>query len=277
MLGELLGAGASLLGGLLGKSSADKNAARNVKMQKEFAQNGIQWKVEDAKKAGISPIYALGAQTQSFSPISVGDPLSSGVAAAGQDIGRAINATETNTGRTTAFSQAVQALQIDGMKLDNDIKRQELLSKIATRNATGVPPAMPGLENTFIAGQGNAEDPFKVQKQLNASEPGKPESEAGLSPELSWYKTKDGYVPQIPQNLGDAMEAEPLNLSGGQWFLRNKVLPMFSPSAFNPPFKADSMHYWTFDPIFGQYKLHERAVPRRHFMYPDRMFNDGRG
>lgn len=40
----------------------------NIAMQKEFAQNGIQWKVADAAKAGISPLAALGAVDPGFSP-----------------------------------------------------------------------------------------------------------------------------------------------------------------------------------------------------------------
>lgn len=35
----------------------------NVAMNYDFAQNSIQWKTEDAKKAGIHPLYAMGAST----------------------------------------------------------------------------------------------------------------------------------------------------------------------------------------------------------------------
>lgn len=37
----------------------------NEKLQREFAQQGIQWKVQDAKHAGIHPLAALGAVTPS--------------------------------------------------------------------------------------------------------------------------------------------------------------------------------------------------------------------
>lgn len=40
----------------------DTNKA-NLEMNKQFAKDSIQWKVEDAKKAGIHPLYALGAST----------------------------------------------------------------------------------------------------------------------------------------------------------------------------------------------------------------------
>lgn len=46
------------------KNRQNANAA-NVNLNKEFAQNSIQWRVEDAKQAGIHPLYAMGASTSS--------------------------------------------------------------------------------------------------------------------------------------------------------------------------------------------------------------------
>ena len=41
---------------------------RNYKAQKEFYQNSIQWRKQDALRAGINPIYALNATSANFSP-----------------------------------------------------------------------------------------------------------------------------------------------------------------------------------------------------------------
>ena len=41
---------------------------RNYQAQKEFAQNSIQWRKQDALRAGINPIYALNANGANFSP-----------------------------------------------------------------------------------------------------------------------------------------------------------------------------------------------------------------
>ena len=41
---------------------------RNYQAQKEFMQNGILWRKQDAERAGINPIYALGASGAQFSP-----------------------------------------------------------------------------------------------------------------------------------------------------------------------------------------------------------------
>jgi hypothetical protein len=61
--------GAKVVGDILGgrkdrQATRDANA-QNVQMNYDFAQKGIGWKVKDAKKAGIHPLYALGASTQS--------------------------------------------------------------------------------------------------------------------------------------------------------------------------------------------------------------------
>jgi uncharacterized protein YnzC (UPF0291/DUF896 family) len=55
----------SLIGGIVNAGAQRDTNAANVAMQKEFAQKGIQWKVNDAKAAGVHPLAALGAQTHS--------------------------------------------------------------------------------------------------------------------------------------------------------------------------------------------------------------------
>ena len=51
MLGEILGA----VGGIANAITGNNAAKKNIALQKAFAQNGIQWKVEDAKKAARNP------------------------------------------------------------------------------------------------------------------------------------------------------------------------------------------------------------------------------
>lgn len=76
LVSGLVGAGSNLLGSVLG-FSASKSGQRtqedinrqNLASAKEFAQNSIQWKVEDAKKAGIHPLAALGTQS-AYAPSS---------------------------------------------------------------------------------------------------------------------------------------------------------------------------------------------------------------
>jgi len=151
MLGNLVSAGASIIGGFLNRSAAkDAQTATNINLQnqyehqKEFAQNGIKWRAHDAKQAGIHPIYALGASTPTYTPQSASfaadNSLGNALGAAGQDIGRAINATRSAPERDAAFSTSIQRLQLEGMGLDNQIKQATLASSIQRLRANANPP-----------------------------------------------------------------------------------------------------------------------------------------
>lgn len=58
-----------------GEDRPDEQRQQNVHLQKEFAQNSIQWRVNDAKAAGLHPLYGVGASGTSYSPnaVTVGD------------------------------------------------------------------------------------------------------------------------------------------------------------------------------------------------------------
>lgn len=146
MVLPLIGAGISALGSILAgnqaQKSQEKQNAANIALQKEFAQHGIRWKVEDAKAAGLHPLAALGAQTSSFSPISIGSPAATGLAAAGQDIGRAIGAMRTPDEKADAYTQALRALQLQRGQLENTL----LASRIRLVNQPGTGPGLPGLD-----------------------------------------------------------------------------------------------------------------------------------
>lgn len=154
MIGDLISAGSRLVGGFLDSATADRNresqeamADRNIAKQEQFAREGIRWKVHDAREAGIHPLYALGANTTSFSPVSISGGSSSNwsdtLGSMGQDVSRAINATRTSSERDEAFQKSAQALDLEGKKLDNDIKRASLASSVARIRDNGNPP-MPG-------------------------------------------------------------------------------------------------------------------------------------
>lgn len=62
----------NFVGGLMNMNNQNKLAERQENLQREFAQNSIQWRVNDAKKAGIHPLAALGSQGISYNPSYVG-------------------------------------------------------------------------------------------------------------------------------------------------------------------------------------------------------------
>lgn len=143
-------AAAKAIEGIMGADEQRRATNRNIDMQREFAQQGIQWKVADAKAAGVHPLYALGAQTHSFSPIQVGSPLGQAIGEMGQDIGRAFNATASNAERER---QALDLAKVTEERLqmererhrsqmaNDEVQRQYWASRITTANQAGNPPA----------------------------------------------------------------------------------------------------------------------------------------
>ena len=161
LLGDVAGAVGGIVGGVMGNQSAANVAQKNYEAQKEFAQNGIRWKVADAKAAGIHPLAALGVNNASFSPsFTAGDY--SWLGDAGQNLGRAVESKATRAERELgqAMQAETHAEQVRGLRLENDIRAQTLLQmKLDSLNAvkqTGRPPAMPGVDNTVLTGQGDS-------------------------------------------------------------------------------------------------------------------------
>lgn len=154
-------AAAKLAGEVLGQDDQRKAVHEQMDAQREFAQMGIRWKVDDAKAAGIHPLYALGAQTHSYSPVSVGGG-GNWLGEMGQDISSAIARQQSQEERREqlareAFRQAeldkmnrmtweedirLRRQQILGQQLQNDLARQELTRKVInapTQTGPGFP------------------------------------------------------------------------------------------------------------------------------------------
>lgn len=150
----LVGAGSSLVGGLLGNRNNRSNAQRQEAIQREFAQNGLQWKVEDAKKAGLHPLAALGASGASYTPVQVGDALGPALSNAGQDISRGMLAAADRQDRETIARAAAAehqarmdqfeqqrllgSVEYESRMIDNELKRLQL-RKAMSQVGPGIP------------------------------------------------------------------------------------------------------------------------------------------
>lgn len=241
MLGSIIGALGSLGGGLLGASSAKKQMA----MQKEFAQNQLQWKAADAEKAGISKYFAMGAPTASYSPVNIGDY---GVADAAKQLGSGIDsqggAGSTTTAKFAGISAEIQKAQLDGLRIDNDIKRAELASKINI----GTQPGAGGIMDREVL---SGPEGFKLKKESAPASQEMGHKSFGVSPEVDMYRTPTGWAPQQPQALQEAFENDWMSL--WQWRIRNKVLPFYLDEYRAIPKEAKGLGEYYFDPLQGQY------------------------
>lgn len=107
---------------LTGQKFQEKANRQNMDFQREMAQNSIQYRVQDARNAGIHPLYALGAQPYQASPSSVA-PDTSAIGQAGAQIAGLVAGWKQN-------QQQIQMneLQIQNMKLKNQALQDEITS-----------------------------------------------------------------------------------------------------------------------------------------------------
>lgn len=278
-VGPLIGAAGSLLGGALGGHSTRSASRRNAESQREFAQMGVRWKVEDAKAAGIHPLYALGAQTHSFTPSYVGDTSTgAGLAAAGQDLSRAFAATRSSDERGDALGnfmiqkaresdarlQTIEhqhrvqgmALQNDNLMLENEMRRLQLRRLLGQ-----VGPGLPGA----AGGGGGSVGPVGAVKvepsQVTSRNPSDSSVEAGTTPMLKEYEFAPGWgVQLLGEKAAESLESEVLaaavglptligaNLPhlGGQAFRKLSAMRLGPPKALGPPRKG---YEWVYRPI----------------------------
>lgn len=212
----LIGAGSAFIGGVM-NSDAQRSAnrankqinAENIALQREFAQNGIRWKVEDALKAGISPLAALGAPTIGYAPASIGveadTSMGSAMSSMGQDISRSMLAQSTAQEKELAAIQIANAkMDLEGKALDNQIRASQL-RKINT-------PAIP---------------PMPIQKvpaKVTMSDPSDDAREAGVINSYGLNKTSTGGLSVNPST--DLKEKiEDMHLMEVPWMIRNNFLP----------------------------------------------------
>lgn len=240
--------GTSLLGGVL--------AEKQAKRARKDSHRQIQYKVEDARKAGIHPLYALGAPTSSYGH-QVGSPIADSLASAGQDIGRAAMATSNKQGRVTAYTQKAQALQLTNMDLQNQL----LASQVATSKLAQV-PASPVGANWLIEGQGDTQTATKVNPhERTATHPGAPHMEAGAVPDVGHARTSTGYSPVPSKDVKERIEDN--IIQEVMWMLRNQIMPTIGLNQSPPGVAARPGNDWWYNPFFQEYRQKRRRAPQR--------------
>lgn len=257
MIGEILSFGqpvASYFGGQADKNSAAHAARQNYAQQKEFAQSGIQWKVEDAKRAGLHPLAALGVSTPMTSGThkvgaqSPGGALADSMSSMSQNIGRAINASATAEQRQMSQLQIANAkAELDGKVIDNQIRA----SHLQNLNSTG--PAFPSANDTpLIPGQGNSMPGVRiVPSESVASEKRNPGVQAGLINSIQYTREASGNLgiapsQQAKERIEDDIIGQPL------WHIKNRLSPpppSTSDYPIPPHLSKKGYKYWYWNPF----------------------------
>lgn len=244
MMGEVIGSIISGGMGLIGDNQDRKFHEglwnKNYEMQKEFAQNGIRWRVEDAKAAGLHPLAAIGASGASGSPITIdGGSTGNRLASMGQDISRAINSTRTSPERVQA--QLLGQEQIKKAKLENQLLEDQVRSsKIALLNPN---PPSPTLTN----------DPAHVG------------IEQAVTPEIGYARTSRGNIAMVP-SAESAQRQQSNFFSGIDWMLRNRLTSLVR--APTPPpsdkFPLPKGYYWHWNPILAEFEPYRSGEHERN-------------
>lgn len=208
------------------RTSQEENWAADRQLQKEFAQMGIQWRVEDAKKAGIHPLAALGAQTQSYSPVtgqvfhdsSGSDAIREWSQNMGQGLSRAASAVQSKQQREQNELQlASMRADVEGKTLDNQIRSTQL----SQMRATG--PALPSpMDSPIIPGQGNAV--HVKPSEVYASEQGRSGIQSGMINTMQYTREASGNISIAPSaDMKQRIEDDLIGEVG--WHLKNRIMP----------------------------------------------------
>lgn len=249
---------------------ADKDAQRRagqlrnqeIALQREFAQNSVRWRVEDAKKAGIAPLAALGMQGSSYSPVGMPEassPEGDLARSLGQNVSRAISATRTAEEREQAqLSLAFQRTQLQGAEIDNAIRLHQL------QNLRGGNPPMAGSEHVIPGQSGSGVKSRSMER--TASMKGAPHAEAGAVNDVGYTLSSSGALIPVPSK--DTKERIEDNIfQEAAHFFRNNVLPNIS-SGGAPPKSAlpPGARYWEWSyrdqgwkPKYDKYKWDYRT------------------
>lgn len=126
-------------------------AQQQAQFQQDYAKNVMQWRVEDAKKAGIHPLAALGVSNPSYSPVSAPSAPAIQDSSAfdtgsefGQNLNRASFQAKTQAQQLQSVRLGMEqiGLQNRGLELDNDFKMlqiQQLASQLQNAAASSAP------------------------------------------------------------------------------------------------------------------------------------------
>lgn len=230
MLGSVISGAASIGGGLLSANSSNKARKNQNAYNTKVMKNQLQWKAADAEAAGISKHFAMGAPTVTAPGVSVGGgaDLGTGLAAAGQDIGRAVDAQMSGSGRSNA---QMQSILMEGATLDNDIKRTTIASNIANLRQAGSPPGLPTNPGAaMLPGQGNSvhiDGPkLDLKTRRDIADRHAPSNIPGESPGTAFYRNPQGGLSVfLPPEMAESFEQD--KIGGLEWALRNRVAPFF--------------------------------------------------
>jgi len=239
---------------------------RQIQFQQEMAQNGIRYRVDDAKRAGISPLVALGAPT--FSPtVSAGDSgipfqpvdggggnLGRGLEKMGQGLGDLLRSQQTEEMKRKAVQEDILFnQQVKSNDMDIAIKGAQLGKLRMMANQPGA-ATVATVDPTL--GKYKS-DPAKVTTEL----PGSLSTTAGpATPESTFVKTPTGFKPVPSKGTPAGDNPEIFSPEYARWAGGNLVTPNASRAPSLDYVRKSGFPYAavvTWDPTHFQWRVQQ--------------------
>lgn len=206
--GTAIGAGIGLIGGALSNRSSENQAEKGYSAQERSLRNSIRWRVEDAKAAGIHPLYALGAPAMSTSPMMYEDKIGPAV----QNMGQAMP--DILRGKQSEYETVMQFENYRNMasltaKNDAEAFYYRALAEVTLQKRNSVNP-VPGMGVQHEMGQdpkgaGEGIIDLKPAEQIS-TKAGHPESSAGINPAYQLRMIDKNLPAFMPIAEGDSPE-----------------------------------------------------------------------
>lgn len=234
----------------------DRWAQRSLTAQQDAAQKAIQWRVADAEKAGIHPMYALGMNPINISPVTVGGggvgapPPSETVLGApgmvptlrdrmGQNISRALTKMLTKEEKAEMANDRIyQRQQLRSNELDLQIKSAQL----ALLQKEQVGPPAPSDGTRVKSGASFQPQPAMPTISSQADKA----REAGHITDYGYVRDRGGLRVVPSKDMKERMEDS--LIEEGMWNLRNRVSPMLNgpkpPSSVEYPLPKGEVWRW---------------------------------
>lgn len=203
--------------------SAERQQQANLEAQREFAQHGIRWKVEDAKAAGLHPLYAIGSAGASYAPnpITVTDGMGKAMANMGQNVSNAIARSQTQEEhRMRELQEELLKAQIDQTRAHADYYRAQsplvtpgvsVFPYTGTRNQDTIPgyplpPKASGRDNANAVVGGQFDKVSYKPSEHKSARSKEPHVTAGIGPALSEYQLTPSRSMLLPHTFSDDAE-----------------------------------------------------------------------
>lgn len=147
-MGDVIAGAFNIGGGLLGAAQNRQSQRAGYDFQREVLKNSIQWRMADARAAGVHPLAAMGMMPAASSPVVLGETMSDSMAKAGQSFGRAVSSEDKSM--EIAQVELLNA-QKKNTEMETQIKAAEL-AKMTQTPTTGIMPESGGV----LQGMGQA-------------------------------------------------------------------------------------------------------------------------